>query len=238
MRHGMLVMMVLALATPAAAQVDLSGSVFYGSPYVWRGQVFSTGFVMQPTVGASYGGFSLSFFGNIDPRSGLVQNKMHVQEADLTAAYAAKVRGLALEGGYTLYTFPQPTASGLELQPTQEVFLQVEAASGALRPVVFAAYDFDAIKGLFAEAGLDADVSSGGHLVTLGGRLALDHRYLADDTSPAFFRLSADTAFSLGGIAVRPLMAVQYSLSDAYRAQISGFGHGRTMFFGGIGLEF
>src|SRR5690606_33756845 len=94
------------LAPGASAQVEVSFSVFYASPYVWRGEVLSKGFVLQPYVEAAYSGFSLAFFGNVDPNGGSDGSTMSINEADLTAAYAASFSGVDVGVGYTFYTFP------------------------------------------------------------------------------------------------------------------------------------
>lgn len=237
-----IVALLLALGlftTPAQAQLELSTSVFAGSPYVWRGEVLSTGWVFQPTITASYGGFSASYFGNIDPNSQLVNNKFHVQESDLILAYNAALGDLSLGVGYTFYTFPTPTDDELELLPTQEFFASLAYAAGPVTPSVFVAYDFDendtnALQGLYGEAKLGYGLDVGGQTYGLAATLGLDSGYYQkllgdDETSISHLALTAGTDFSAGNISIAPLLGFQFSLDDTYKDAF-----GKTFFYGGF----
>ncbi len=226
---------LLSLPLSAHAQLEVSTSVFYGSPYVWRGEVLSTGFVFQPTVTASYEGLSLTFFGNVDPSSGYVGDKWHVQEADLTAAYGATLGGVAIGAGYTLYTFPLPGDGELELQPTHEVFGSIGLASVPLAPSVMVAYDFKTFDGVYAEARLAQEVMVAAHPYALGVALGLDSAYLLPDseTELSHLALTAGTSFSAGALSFSPMLGFQVSLSELYRDTF-----GDTFFYGGFAIGF
>ena len=64
--------LALALAVaPLAAHAEGavgkgSFSTAFASRYVWRGQTLSKGFVAQPTVGITLGGFSANLWSNVD----------------------------------------------------------------------------------------------------------------------------------------------------------------------------
>jgi len=238
-KHVLLLLLGLCLSglySSAFAQVQLSTSIFYGSPYVWRGQVLSTGFVFQPTVTASYQSFSLSFFGNLDPDAGEVAR---FNEADLTAAYAIEMDDVSIGAGYTFYTFPTPTAGELEFLPTQEVFASVGFSGIPLQPSLFAAYDFDTMVGLYAQAAIGDDVTIGGQAFTLGASLGLDSNFLFEDrTALSSLGLTVGTSFSTGFLEISPLIGFQIALDDVYEAQARAFGHNGTVFWGGIGISF
>jgi hypothetical protein len=225
---------LLIFAPAAHAQVDVSSSLYYGSPYVWRGQVLSGGFVFQPTVSAGYGGFSLTFFGNVDPKSGAVGDKLHLNEADLTAAYGATLGGASLGAGYTLYTFPLPGGGEIDLQPTHEIFGSLALDALPLSPSLLAAYDFTAFKGLYAEAAVSHGVTVGGQPFDLGVALGLDSSYLLDDeTALSHVALTIGTAFGTSRLEIAPLIGFQVSVADVYRDYM-----GSTFFYGGIGIGF
>lgn len=226
----------LAAAVPAVyAQVGVSSSVFYGSPYVWRGEVLSSGFVIQPYVEASYGDFSLAFFGNVDPNGGNDGATMAFNEADLTAAYASSFSGVDVGVGYTFYTFPGYPEDELEFSPTQEFFGSVGLADVPLTPSLFVAYDFDALTGLYAELGVGHELNSGGQPIGLGLALGFDSEYaLADGESGlSHLAVTAGTDFEAGYLTVSPMVGFQLSLHDTYKAA-----YGETVFYGGIGIGF
>ena len=223
------------MAPAAFAQVSVSSSLFYGSPYVWRGEVLSSGFVLQPYVEASYQGFSLAFFGNVDPNGGSDGSTMSFNEADLTAAYAASFSGVDVGVGYTFYTFPGYPDDELEFSPTQEFFGSVGLSSVPLTPSLFVAYDFDAFTGLYAEAAVGYEVLSGSQPIGLGLALGFDSEYaLADGESGlSHVALTAGTDFEAGSITVSPMAGFQYSIDEAYQDA-----YGETVFYGGIGIGF
>lgn len=231
----------LAVAAPAAmAQVSVSSSIFYGSPYVWRGEVLSSGFVVQPAVEASYGGFSLGFFGNLDPNGGSKGQTYAFNEADLTAAYGTSFSGVDIGVGYTFYTFPGYAADELELSPTQEFFGSIGLADVPLTPSLLVAYDFDAFSGLYAEAGVGHTVNSGSQPINLGASLGFDSGYVLEDGESAITHLgfTADTDFEAGSITISPLVGIQVHLDDTYRSANAGYGFGNTTFlWGGIGIS-
>ncbi len=226
----------LLLASSAYAQ-EITTTLFYGSPYVWRGQVLSSGFVFQPTVTAAYQGFSLSFFGNIDPKSNYVSGgqKVHLQEADLTAAYGATVGSLALSAGYTLYTFPLPGDGEIDLQPTHEGFASIGVADAPLSPGLFVAYDFDAFDGLYAEARIGQTFNVAAHPYTLGAALGFDRGFILEGTDSALshLALTAGTTFAAGSLSFTPLIGFQVGLADEYKGM-----SGETLFYGGFGVTF
>lgn len=238
-RYRCMLLLALSLvvtATSARAQVDVSTSVFYGSPYMWRGQVLSRGFVFQPTIQASYDNLSLTFFGNLDPD---FVDRVRFNEADLTAAYSGSSSMVSYAAGYTIYTFPTPEDGSLELSPTQEIFASIGLEDVPLAPSVMVVYDFDAIDGVYAQAGVTHELSAGGQAFSLGASLGLDSNYLfSDHTGFSHIAFTVGTGFSAGLFTVSPLIGLQVSLDEAYEQQAMGYNYGKTVFYGGIGIDF
>ncbi len=253
LRASFLVTGVLLLCVvPARAQIQPSVSAFAGSPYVWRGQVFSTGWVLQPTVSASYAGFSATYFGNFDPNSVWAGGNPHLQESDLTLAYGVDVGKASVAAGYTFYTFPTPGTGAIKLLPTQELFASIGYAA-AVSPSLFVAYDFDerddnALQGLYAEAKLSAGTAIRGQVYALAATLGLDSGYMLideagkDRTALSHLALTGSSEFSAGGLSISPMIGLQVSLDDDYK---SLFGNtrfqenfGGTFLYGGLTVGF
>jgi hypothetical protein len=79
--------------------------------YVFRGyEIGQDSVVFQPSLGAAYKGFSVSFWGNIDSDEKTTQNfvpdrpgKKSFNETDLTLSYTQGLGKLELSGGYIYY---------------------------------------------------------------------------------------------------------------------------------------
>ena len=73
-------------AGEAATSADASLAV--ASRYVWRGQTLSEGFVAQPSVTATWGGFSANLWANIDlDAMEEDDDDIAMNETDLTLSY-------------------------------------------------------------------------------------------------------------------------------------------------------
>lgn len=235
-------LLVAALSVPSArAQVEVSSSVYYGSPYVFRGAVFSSGFVFQPTLTLSYGNFYAGFFGNIDPAVGISGNKVGLNEADLFAGYGTTFGALSAAVTYTYYTFPVPDGDEIELSPTQEVALSL-SLDAPLSPFAYLVYDFDGdkdagdLKGFYGEVGVSRPFMLGEQPVDFTAFLAADGGYLLEagafELAHATLRLS--TEFEAGPVTITPNLSLQVGLSDAYRTAFAK----PTLFYGGFTIGF
>jgi hypothetical protein len=106
-------------------QIDLSVL----SAYIWRGQELSRdSVVMQPAVTASYKGFSLNVWGNLDTKPYSTSNANYgakSTETDWTISYSRKFGIVQVTPGYIYYALGAPYASGTEPLDAQELFLTV-----------------------------------------------------------------------------------------------------------------
>jgi len=95
-------------------KVTGSGCVGVYNRYIFRGyEIGKSGLVIQPSLTASYKGFSASFWGNIDTNQrstktayfdpGSEEFKKGWNETDLTLSYTYAVNKLSLTGGYIYY---------------------------------------------------------------------------------------------------------------------------------------
>jgi hypothetical protein len=87
------------------------------SKYIWRGQLLNDDYVMQPSVGVSYGGLSASVWGNMD-MTDYHDNDWEFTEYDWTVGYSDKVPGvdiLKYSVGAIYYHFPSSSFSTTEV---------------------------------------------------------------------------------------------------------------------------
>lgn len=96
---------------PEASPVTGSASLGVYNRYIFRGyEIGQSGLVIQPSLSASYKGFSLTFWGNLDTnqrntKTATFSNefKKGWNETDITLSYTYTVDRLSLTGGYIYY---------------------------------------------------------------------------------------------------------------------------------------
>jgi len=164
--------LALTLAfTPLAAHAEGavgkgSFSTAFASRYVWRGQTLSQGFVAQPTVGITLGGFSANLWSNVDLDSGEVDDDgIVMNETDLTLNYTMPVGPVSLTGGFIHYDF--------DGSDTQEIYLTAVVAT-LLNPTLSLYYDIDDGKGGFAVLALSQAFPVGPVSLTAGGSVGFN----------------------------------------------------------------
>ncbi len=138
--------------------LSTSVSAAFMSKYIWRGQLLNDDYVMQPSVGVSYGGLSASLWGNMDMteyhksldddgnRYGN-DNQWEFTEYDWTVGYADKIPGsdiLKYSVGVIYYYFPSLTDDG----DTLEVYAGL-GLDTVLSPTVTFYRDIDEIDGTY-----------------------------------------------------------------------------------------
>ncbi len=100
-------------SAPAVAENQITGSANLGifNKYIFRGYELSDkSVILQPALSLGYGGFSASFWGNIDSDEHATQSlapdrpgQKSFNEIDLTLAYSRSFGPISLTGGYIYY---------------------------------------------------------------------------------------------------------------------------------------
>ncbi len=235
--------LTLAFAPPTAHAEGVAGkgtfSTAFASRYVWRGQTLSKGFVAQPTVGITLGGFGASLWSNIDldndeaDDDGLIMN-----ETDLTLSYTMPVGPLTLTGGAIHYDF--------DGGDTQEIYL-TGALATLLNPSLTLYYDIDEGEGGFAVLAVSQAIPVGPVSVTAGASLGfnLDDKAMGvnadgeDFTGLYYGEISLATSIPVfGNVSIDPRIAYSTALGDhgehAIKA-ISVAGE-KDMFYGSVAI--
>ncbi|MFH2091205.1 MAG: hypothetical protein ABIJ31_02475, partial [Pseudomonadota bacterium] len=131
-----------AVSTPALA-ADATASVNVASAYVWRGQTFNDGAVVQPSVDVtSENGFGFNAWGNYDlsDYNNTVDSR-EFSEIDFTVSYGFSLEKLDIGVGVISYLFPAGAAD------TAEVYLSLGMEIiGGLSAAITGYYDFDALE--------------------------------------------------------------------------------------------
>lgn len=233
--------LVLApLATHAEGSVAKgSFSTAFASRYVWRGQILSKGFVAQPTVGITLGGFSANLWSNIDLDAteenddGIVMN-----ETDLTLNYTVPVGPVSLTGGVIHYDF--------DGSDTQEIYL-TGALATLLNPTLSLYYDIDEGKGGFAVLAVSQAVPVGSLSLTAGATLGFNLGDKAmgvnaageDFTGPYYGEISLATSIPVfGKVSLDPRIAYSTALGSDGKDAIEAVSDGgrKNMFYGSVAV--
>jgi hypothetical protein len=92
-------------------KVTGAGSIGFYNKYIFRGYEIGTeNFVAQPSLSASYKGFTATFWGNYDSNQRnstsavfANQGRAGIDEVDVTLSYTYSIQKLSLTGGYIYY---------------------------------------------------------------------------------------------------------------------------------------
>ena len=116
------------------------------SAYIWRGYEQSRhSVVVQPAVTASYKGFSLNVWGNLDTRPYSAVDAKYAAnytETDYTITYSKKFGILQVTPGYIYYGLGAPYAGGTAPLDSQELFLTL-GLDTILQPTLTAYKEID-----------------------------------------------------------------------------------------------
>jgi hypothetical protein len=212
------------------------------SNYVWRGQKLSNSWVIQPSVGITYGVFGANIWANYDSDSKIDEGDGHGEfnETDLTLSYTRSLDKWTFGAGYIYYALNNAN-------DTQELYLSA-AYDVLLKPSLAVYYDFDEGNGAFlvASIGHSFDVGSGLNL-NLGASASynINNKVMGFDEDGDDFSnfYNAELSSSLNipvwkTITVTPKMAYSFPLSnDAENAieNISDDGD-KDIFYGGVNI--
>jgi len=142
---------------PSEDKVAGNASMAVLNRYIFRGyEIGKSGLVFQPSLSASYKGFSATFWGNIDTNqrntttatfNAREEGKKGWDETDLTLGYTYTIRKLSLTGGYIYYNlkYAEDTeefflafAYDMLAKPTLSIYQDVNAYPGTYINLSFA----------------------------------------------------------------------------------------------------
>ncbi len=159
---AIVLLMMVSTALPALAlgPLDANADLAFMSKYVWRGIVANPEAVLQPAASASFLGFGVGFWGNMD-LTDIYNSSGEFTEIDWIATYSLPLPLFDLEMGLLYYDFPTS-----DIPATAEVF--ISASMGILlSPSLAIYYDFDEYDGTYINAGIS-------HGIALGPEIDLD----------------------------------------------------------------
>lgn len=148
-----MVLLIGTAATPAMG-ADATASMDVVSAYVWRGQTFNDGVVLQPSIdAAAENGLGFNVWGNYDTED--YNNSLdsgEFSEIDLTISYSKSFDSLDLGVGVIEYLFPATDADddgvGENALATTELYISLAYALPANLSVgLDIYYDIDALDG-------------------------------------------------------------------------------------------
>jgi hypothetical protein len=227
-----------------ASEPKVSGTVSVDvlSNYVWRGQKMTNSWVIQPSVGITYGSFGANIWANYDSDSQVDEGDEHgeLSETDLTLSYNFSVEKWNFGLGYIYYALTG-------FNDTQEIYLST-SYSTLLNPTLTIYYDYDEGNGVFVVASVShsIDVYKGSSL-KLGASACynIENKVMGFDEDEEEFsnfyngEVSAGLSIPLTkSISITPKVAYSFPLSnDAKDAleRISNEGQ-QDVFYGGINL--
>jgi len=222
----------LSIIPVKAAETSGSASVGFLSDYMWRGEQLSSGFVVQPTVGITYGSFGANLWANYDSDS---KDHGELTETDLTLNYTFSMDKLSFDTGYIYYGLAGVDTAGADIADTQEIYLAV-GYDTLLSPSLTVYYDIEKGNGAFivASAGHSVEVSEGIDL-NLGASVSYNanSKYSVGDYS-AFHNGEVSASVSIPAaksITIEPVVAYSFPLSDDAKTAIS------SKLYGGINVS-
>lgn len=198
---------LIGMAVTPAVAADATAALDIASAYVWRGQTFNDGLVLQPSVDvAAENGLGINVWGNydVDDYDGTL-NDREFSEIDLTVSYGTSIGKLDVGVGAIGYFFP----AGAE--ETWELYLSLGMPIvGGLSTALDIYYDVDAIDAFtYATLSLAYAIDITKQLgLELGGSIG----YAGDD-------FAENAGGEEGGLYDYTLsLSVGYTITDAWSA--------------------
>jgi hypothetical protein len=237
--------MLVSVGSSSAEEIKTSGyaSVDVMSNYVWRGQKLSNSWVLQPSVGITYGVFGANIWANYDSDSKIDEGDGHGEfnETDLTLSYTRSMDKWTFGAGYIYYALNNAN-------DTQELYLSA-AYDILLKPTLAVYYDFDEGNGAFlvASVGHSFEVAKGINWnIGASASYNINNKVMGfdedDDDFSNLYNAELSTSLNIPlwkAISITPKFAYSFPLSnDAEDAleKISDDGD-KDIFYGGINIS-
>lgn len=174
-------------------RLSFEWSTTYASSYEFQGLDYSEGRpVLQPTLGASYRGFSAGVWGNAD------QTRRHFDEFDVTVQRDLERGGFTGALGYEYLHFPH--REGWE--PTHEVYVEM-ALEGVLAPSLSMHWDVVAGEGRYWTLGVEHEFALPKGSMALGTAVHVQEHYYGMTGIPSM-ETSVSYAHRWGGLSIEP----------------------------------
>jgi hypothetical protein len=241
---GILTLSILgAGASSSLAEEEVpsaDASVAFLSKYVWRGfELSDDSLVIQPSLTASYKGFSANLWGNLDTK--YFQTEAHNwSETDWTLSYDGAYEKLGYGVGWIYYALEDVADKNIRTNDTQEFYGTV-SYDVLLAPTFTFYYDISDFKGLwYANLGFS-------HTFMIAEKYGLDlglaFGYLDDNADYSEFQdglLSASMSFPIGEyIAITPEIYWSFALSSKSSDLIeTGPSNKDNFVYGGVSASF
>ncbi len=236
--------LLVSVGSLYAEETKASGyaSVDVMSNYVWRGQKLSNSWVIQPSVGITYGVFGVNIWANYDSDSKIDEGDGHGEfnETDITLNYTRSIDKLTLTAGYIYYALN--TAND-----TQELYLSA-GYDTLLAPTLTLYYDFDEGNGAFIVASISHSFEvSKGIALNLGAsaNYNINNKVMGFDKNGKDFSnfYNAELSSSLSipvykSITITPKVAYSFPLSNDAKEAIKNISDDgdKDIFYGGVNV--
>lgn len=252
---GAIFLLVVLVNAGSAFGADVTAGVDVNSAYVWRGQTFNDGLVVQPSVDVTAGNFGFNVWGNldVDDYDGTLQEG-EFSEIDLTLTYAVDAGPVGLTFGYIEYLFPTTDETIKSVKSvveagedpgtsanTREIFLDVcaEPAEGFSLGIT-AYYDVNEVEDYYLNPYIGYSVSFDNGL---GIELGASAGYVGDDISADGDAGFQEYTLTLGlGYEINDMISVSGTLGytdtidEDVLPDVDDGGLQDVNFFGGVGI--
>jgi len=221
---------------------DVTGAADINSAYVWRGQTFNDGLVVQPSVDIVKGGFGLNVWGNFDIEDyNDNYESAEFSEVDISATYVFDLDTVDLGIGYIEYLYPTTKRSGQS--GTREVFggLKVPLPLNIYLGIDLF-YDFDEVNDLYINMGFDFSHDFTEQL-SLGAGVSIAYagdEYCADDSAGLYdYNFSISGEFALDeALSVSAFIKYTDSMDNDNLRDLNRPGTLDVNFYYGIGVSY
>lgn len=240
----LVLIMLVVTGSVYADEIKTSGyaSVDVMSNYVWRGQKLSNSWVIQPSVGITYGVFGANLWSNYDSDANMDEGDSHGEftETDLTLSYTRSLDKWTFGAGYIYYALNNAN-------DTQELYLTA-SYDIMLSPTLTIYYDYDEGNGAFVVASvLHSFEIAKEILLNIGASASynINNKVMGFDEDgdefSNFYNAELSTSIDIPvrkKISITPKIAYSFPLSDDADEALKNISDDgdKDIFYGGINL--